>query len=89
MSVAPPRLTHPHGSFCRSTIGEHVLGTVLMLTHKLNYLNYTMHAEQRWVPHKELGGQFIRDLPTMSVGIIGYGHIGASTEDSHLTLFSG
>jgi lactate dehydrogenase-like 2-hydroxyacid dehydrogenase len=51
-----------------------------MLTHKLNYLNYTMHAEQRWVPHKELGGQFIRDLPTMSVGIIGYGHIGAFFE---------
>ncbi|POY75847.1 hypothetical protein BMF94_0929 [Rhodotorula taiwanensis] len=62
-----------------STIGEHVLGTVLMLTHKLNYLCYTMHAEQRWVPREELGGLYIRDLPAMSVGIIGYGHIGRET----------
>lgn len=51
-----------------------------MLTHKLNYLCYTMHVEQRWVPHKELGGQFIRDLPDLSVGIIGYGHIGVYPE---------
>lgn len=81
----------------RSTIGEHVLGTVsrmlttafrhsadslalqvLMLTHKLGYLNIALHNEQRWVPHKELGSQFIRDLNTLKVGIMGYGHIGAS-----------
>ncbi|BGP02979.1 D-isomer specific 2-hydroxyacid dehydrogenase [Rhodotorula toruloides] len=62
-----------------STIGEHVLGTVLMLTHKLAYLNVALHNEQRWVPHKELGGQFIRDLNTLKVGIMGYGHIGRET----------
>ncbi|BGP51238.1 hypothetical protein JCM10450v2_007167 [Rhodotorula kratochvilovae] len=62
-----------------STIGEHVLGTVLMLTHKLHYLAVTLWNDKRWVPHAELGLNFIRELNTLKVGIIGYGHIGRET----------
>lgn len=49
-----------------------------MLTHKLHFLNVTLRNEKRWVPHAELGGNFIRELNTLKVGVIGYGHIGAS-----------
>ncbi|BGP43044.1 hypothetical protein JCM10450v2_007164 [Rhodotorula kratochvilovae] len=62
-----------------STIGEHVLGTVLMLTHKLHFLHLAQRNEQRWVPLKELGGNFIRELNTLKVGVIGYGNIGRET----------
>ncbi|GAA5893479.1 hypothetical protein JCM6882_007833 [Rhodosporidiobolus microsporus] len=62
-----------------STIGEHVLGTVLMLTHKLHFLNWTLRSEQRWVSHSELGGGFVRELSSLTVGILGYGHIGRET----------
>lgn len=64
------------------TIGEHVLGTVLMLTHKLHYLAVTMHNDKRWVPHAELGNNFIRELSELTVGLAGYGHIGASSSAS-------
>ncbi|GAA5920965.1 hypothetical protein JCM3775_004028 [Rhodotorula graminis] len=62
-----------------STIGEHVLGTVLMLTHKVHYLYLEQQVKQRWVPHRELGGTFIRELKTLTVGIVGYGNIGRET----------
>ncbi|GAA5909962.1 hypothetical protein JCM6882_008413 [Rhodosporidiobolus microsporus] len=62
-----------------STIGEHVLGTVLMLYHKLHTIAVMLHNEQRWVSHIELGGNYIRELNTLKVGIIGYGHIGRET----------
>ncbi|GAA6049175.1 hypothetical protein JCM3770_003293 [Rhodotorula araucariae] len=62
-----------------STIGEHVLGTVLMLTHKLHFLHLAQRNEHRWVPLKELGGNFIRELNTLKVGVIGYGNIGRET----------
>ncbi|GAA5826694.1 hypothetical protein JCM11251_002858 [Rhodosporidiobolus azoricus] len=62
-----------------STIGEHVLGTVLMLYHKLHTIAVTLHNEQRWMSHAELGGIYIRELNTLKVGIVGYGHIGRET----------
>ncbi|GAA5899574.1 hypothetical protein JCM8208_000595 [Rhodotorula glutinis] len=61
------------------TIGEHVLGTVLMLTHKLHYLAVAMHNDKRWVPHAELGNNFIRELSELTVGLAGYGHIARET----------
>ncbi|GAA5973052.1 hypothetical protein JCM11641_000387 [Rhodosporidiobolus odoratus] len=62
-----------------STIAEHVLGTVLMLYHKLHTIAIMMHNEQRWAFQEELGGNYIRELNTLKVGILGYGHIGRET----------
>ncbi|GAA6036358.1 hypothetical protein JCM8097_001683 [Rhodosporidiobolus ruineniae] len=62
-----------------STIGEHVLGTVLMLYHKLHTIAVRHYTEQRWLTHAELGGNYIRELNTLKVGIVGYGHIGRET----------
>ncbi|GAA5877704.1 hypothetical protein JCM8547_003802 [Rhodosporidiobolus lusitaniae] len=62
-----------------STIGEHSLATVLMLYHKLHTINLRMHNERNWIPHSELGGNYIRELNTLKVGIVGYGHIGRET----------
>ncbi|GAA5880407.1 hypothetical protein JCM16303_003932 [Sporobolomyces ruberrimus] len=62
-----------------STIGEHCLATVLMLYHKLHTLTVLLHNEQRWVQAPEYGGNFIRELPTLTVGILGYGAIGRET----------
>lgn len=53
-----------------------------MLTHKLAQLHVTLHNERRWVPHSELGGNFIRELSELTVGLMGYGHIGASRLDA-------
>ena len=47
-----------------------------MLTHKVHYLYLEQQLKQRWVPHRELGGNFIRELKTLKVGIVGYGNIG-------------
>ncbi|GAA5866823.1 hypothetical protein JCM1840_004278 [Sporobolomyces johnsonii] len=60
------------------------------LFHKLHWITHTLQSEQRWVPHaelgrnfgaetKELGNNFIRDLSTITVGVMGYGHIGRET----------
>ncbi|GAA6060938.1 hypothetical protein JCM10212_003846 [Sporobolomyces blumeae] len=62
-----------------STIGEHVLATVMMLYHKLHTIAITLHNEKRWMGPGDLGGMFIRELSTLKVGIIGYGHIGRET----------
>ncbi|GAA5877694.1 hypothetical protein JCM8547_003800 [Rhodosporidiobolus lusitaniae] len=62
-----------------STIGEHCLATVLMLYHKLHTIAIRNHVDQRWIAAHELGGNFIRELNTLKVGIVGYGHIGRET----------
>lgn len=62
-----------------STIGEHCLATVLMLYHKLHTLAVMLHNEKRWVKTEEIGGNFIRELTTLKIGIISYGHIGRET----------
>ncbi|GAA5826699.1 hypothetical protein JCM11251_002860 [Rhodosporidiobolus azoricus] len=62
-----------------STIGEHCLATVLMLYHKLHTIAIRHHNEQSWLAASELGGNFIRELNTLKVGIVGYGHIGRET----------
>ncbi|GAA6010503.1 hypothetical protein JCM10207_001336 [Rhodosporidiobolus poonsookiae] len=59
-----------------STISEHIIATVLMLYHKLHILTLHQHREQSWLPTSALGSNFIRELNTLTVGIIGYGHIG-------------
>jgi lactate dehydrogenase-like 2-hydroxyacid dehydrogenase len=70
-----------------STIGEHVLGTVIMLYHKLHTLNYLLRSEQRWVKAQtEFGGNYIRELNTLKVGILAYGHIGMSCSRRFLSF---
>ena len=60
-----------------SAIAEHVIGTTLMLNHKLNELVIFGHNEQRWkVPlSSELGGGkglFIRELRDQGIGVVGF-----------------
>ncbi|GAA6036362.1 hypothetical protein JCM8097_001685 [Rhodosporidiobolus ruineniae] len=62
-----------------STIGEHCLATVLMLYHKLHTIAVRHYAEQMWLSQAELGGNYIRELNTLTVGIVEYGHIGRET----------
>lgn len=49
------------------------------LYHKLHTLTVLGRTERRWVKTSELGGNFVRELSTLTVGIIGYGHIGRET----------
>ncbi|GAA6038885.1 hypothetical protein JCM8097_000552 [Rhodosporidiobolus ruineniae] len=62
-------------------IGEHILGVVLALTHKIHTSVRIAHAEQRWMAYDDplIESFFIRELRTLKVGIIGYGHIGRET----------
>ncbi|CEQ40938.1 SPOSA6832_02621, partial [Sporobolomyces salmonicolor] len=50
-----------------------------VLYHKLNTINLMLNNERRWVPNKELGGHYIRELSTLKVGLVGYGHIARET----------
>ncbi|BGO95021.1 hypothetical protein NBRC10512_006515 [Rhodotorula toruloides] len=59
-----------------TTIAEHVIGTVIMLLHKIHFLYWAQRAEQRWVSPREIGGFNIQDVGSLKVGVIGYGHIG-------------
>ncbi|BGP48147.1 hypothetical protein JCM10450v2_004019 [Rhodotorula kratochvilovae] len=56
-------------------IAEHVLGSVLTLTHKI----HLAARASTWLPYSAAGGFFIRELSQLRVGIIGYGHIGRET----------
>ncbi|GAA6056793.1 hypothetical protein JCM3770_002802 [Rhodotorula araucariae] len=56
-------------------IAEHVLGSVLTLTHKI----HLAARASSWLPYSSAGGFFIRELSQLRVGIIGYGHIGRET----------
>ncbi|KAM0754631.1 hypothetical protein T439DRAFT_345513 [Meredithblackwellia eburnea MCA 4105] len=61
-------------------ISEHVIATTIYLNHKLNQITYRLQTEKKWSnPLAEFGGLFTRELRTLTVGIVGYGHIGRET----------
>ncbi|ORY80722.1 hypothetical protein BCR35DRAFT_352483 [Leucosporidium creatinivorum] len=57
-------------------IGEHVLMTTMMLLHKMQPIADITRGEKRWAAPQELGGLFVQELRGLTVGILGYGHIG-------------
>lgn len=58
-------------------ITEHVLGTLLALTHHIPQL-LEWQRESRWGSHSAAGGYFgtVHDLAQKTIGILGYGAIG-------------
>lgn len=59
-------------------IGEHVLASILVLFHTLNTLIIIAKNEQKWINvYNEYDGMYIRVMRGSTVGIVGYGHIGA------------
>jgi phosphoglycerate dehydrogenase-like enzyme len=48
-----------------------------MLYHRLHTIAIRTHVEQEWIQPSSIGGNFIRELNTLTIGIVGYGHIGA------------
>ncbi|GJN89358.1 hypothetical protein Rhopal_002338-T1 [Rhodotorula paludigena] len=75
---------------CATNIGEHILGSVLTLTHKIHTAIRVGATERRWVNYSEIGGFFMRELNEMTVGIMGYGHIGKpAPETGHMLANAG
>jgi D-3-phosphoglycerate dehydrogenase len=61
----------PEGN--RDAVGEHVLGMVLMILHKLRSCDITVH-ERVWAREKHRG----TELSSKTVGILGYGEMGSA-----------
>ncbi|KAI5477777.1 D-isomer specific 2-hydroxyacid dehydrogenase [Pseudohyphozyma bogoriensis] len=74
------QITWAHASGIHiTTIGEHVIASILILWHKLHHLILRMRAEKTWInvfTDPGFGTGFIKDLRNKTVGIVGYGHIG-------------
>jgi D-3-phosphoglycerate dehydrogenase len=61
----------PEGN--RDAVGEHVLGMVLMILHKLRSCDITVH-DRVWAREKHRG----TELSSKTVGILGYGEMGSA-----------
>jgi len=61
----------PEGN--RDAVGEHVLGMILMILHKLRSCDVTVH-ERVWAREKHRG----TELSSKTVGILGYGEMGSA-----------
>jgi D-3-phosphoglycerate dehydrogenase / 2-oxoglutarate reductase len=61
----------PEGN--RDAVGEHVLGMILMILHKLRSCDITVH-ERVWAREKHRGSE----LSSKTVGILGYGEMGSA-----------
>lgn len=61
----------PEGN--RDAVGEHVIGMLLMLLNRLHFANAEVKAMQ-WNREKNRG----LELASLTVGIIGYGHMGSA-----------
>ena len=61
----------PEGN--RDAVGEHVLGMILMILHKLRSCDRTVHARD-WAREKHRG----TELGSKTVGILGYGEMGTA-----------
>lgn len=64
-------------AYCTRSIVEHVIGTLLMLTHSLDRYNAAVHAG-KWQRATEfcLLSYPIREVAGMTLGIVGYGTLG-------------
>ncbi|KAK4703350.1 NADPH:quinone reductase, partial [Phenoliferia sp. Uapishka_3] len=54
-----------------SSIGEHVVASILMLWHRLPTLIIRAHQEEAWVSNAEMGGHYIREMRGAVVGVLG------------------
>lgn len=61
------------------TIAEHCLASALILFHTFNSLIILGNAKHHWldVYHENMNGMYVREIRDSTVGIIGYGSIGA------------
>ena len=63
--------------YCTQSVVEHVFGTLLMLTHSLNRYNASVRAGE-WQKSENfcLLSHPVRELSSMTMGIVGYGELG-------------
>ena len=69
----------PEGN--RDAVGEHVLGMILMILHKLRSCDITVHGRV-WAREKHRG----TELSSKTVGILGYGEMGSALADKLIGL---
>lgn len=67
-------------AYCTESLVEHVFGVLLMLAHSLNCYNESVRAGN-WQQAADpfLLSHPVRELAAMSLGIVGYGELGAGT----------